>query len=166
MTKLVLVLAVGMVLGGGVAQAQQADAWPDAARNIKGSDVFLVTLAEPRRRQKCHVLTDDDGQIECSRHFGKKPTIYQRTGLLAVLRPPFHDHSLLISLIPLSIGGGIIWGAVVLSSITIVGAVPVAMVGSVVVLIGLMAGTFQDPDQPEVVLYLKPGEALPFALRR
>ncbi|SNT31751.1 hypothetical protein SAMN05421770_107147 [Granulicella rosea] len=61
-------------------------------------------------------------------HGSNKPTIYARADVEKLTGPLAHT-PWWTYLFPLGIGGGIITGAVYLSSVTIIGAIPVAVVG-------------------------------------
>lgn len=95
MRGLLLASAVCLMMAGLAcepARAQDTAKWP--ARQDKPSGVLpidLVTISEPGLRHKCRVHAITEDHIVCGVGFGRKPVVYRRGEVAALIVP--RDHS-------------------------------------------------------------------------
>jgi len=142
------------------AQTPPTDTWSGV---YLGTKVKVVTTAEPKRAQKCHVKSFETDQIVCSRHFGRNPVSYKRGDVAAIIDPGWEP--ICWAFFGLAGGGvGAITGAILLRSVFVV-AVPLGMAGGVAILVSFFTLMEADDGSPPRLLYLKPGEKLQVALR-
>jgi hypothetical protein len=178
-SKLMATIAATLLFLGNLASAQERSVagapapswqvwanWEGSPAFAPGKKVFVVTIAKPRHRQSCRVENLSSAQLVCSRRLGRKPIVYRQQDVLALIDPGFHTRILPYFLGFVGAGAGTITGAVFLASISVVAAVPVAIIGGLILLASPLTAMAADGDTPEVLLYLAPGHQLPFALRK
>jgi hypothetical protein len=140
-------------------------AWPDAAAISPGRNLIVVTVAKPGVSQKCHVQSIDSDQLVCSRNFGRKQVVFDRSEVAAVISPGYRPRLWLYDPIAAALAGGSIYGAVVLTGISVLPAIGGIVMAVVVTFDALyLAGEANAEFGPDDVLYLKPGERLTVSL--
>jgi hypothetical protein len=172
--KLIATLAASIVFFAPLAMSAQNPAphlsyvaqWPaDSGRN--DTKLILVTPAHPSQRKACHVASFTADSIACKGHFGHTH-LYRQSDLLAVIRPRPNDPVLgnvIGVLVFAGLGGGVITGAVLLASVSVVAAIPVAIVGAAIALdtVWFLAG--DDEPSHDTLLYLRENTTLQVHLR-
>jgi hypothetical protein len=139
-----------------IAQTASPNLW---AGVYAGSKVEVVTMAEPKRVQKCHVKSFEVDQIVCSRRFGRKPVSYKREDVAAIIDPG--KEASCWGFFGLAGGGvGAVTSAILLRSSPAI-AVPLGIAGAVALWFSPSLLCADDGDgMPPRLLYLKPGEQL------
>jgi hypothetical protein len=66
--------------------AQQHSEWPEYQQQAGTLD--LVTITEPAIRNKCRVHTITADSITCGHGMGRKPIVYRRDTVAALINPP------------------------------------------------------------------------------
>lgn len=122
--------------------------------------LFVVTIAHPKQKQTCRIQSFKEDQLVCSRSRGRAPIVYRAQDVAALITPGEHTNVVAWFLGYVGVGAGAITGAVFLASVTIIGAVPVAIAGGFILLMAPLTGMFADDDCPDTVLYLAPGQQL------
>jgi len=163
-----LAIMVALALAGGLlcplARAQDATNWP--AKQDKPSGVMpidLVTVSEPGVRHKCRVHAITEGQIVCGVGFGRKPVVYSREDVAALILPPDHS-TLTANILYLTAAAGFVAASFFPPATA---AVVLLRVGAGAWLI--MAGTnlFDDDDHnDDRLIYQRAGEPLSVTLRK
>lgn len=134
--------------------------WTGSMRLAPGSRIFVVTDAEPARRQFCRVRSIDSSQLECARHHGV--AIFQRGDVEALIAPGAREHW--------KASFGLILGActatiVVGTLLSIVGGPAVIILGSLLI-VGPPAFAIGASRQPDQLLYCKTGTCPTVSLHR
>lgn len=139
--------------------------WP-VYRPTPGEKIIVVTVKEPTVRHTCKVQEFSTDRILCSQRHHAEPILYSAQDVIALIRPSNINHSWLLFAGIFGIGGGIITGACFLASVAIVLAIPVAILGGVVVLGSFLAFGDEEPGpRHDTVIYQRPGTTLAVTLR-
>jgi hypothetical protein len=129
--------------------------------NARGK-LFVVTLAEPSRRQTCAVRSFTGDSVVCKRPFGAART-YRASEILALIVPGDHDFRIR-ALLGFNAGLGVsIWATVILAA-----TCPACAVGTGIAALFCFgaAGAIGIGDgQPDAVFFLAPGQTLRVELR-
>jgi hypothetical protein len=168
MTKylLPLVLTAAVLAAPALAATEQgptATAWPTT---VPGSDVLVVTLAQPGKRRPCELGSLTPDALTCVGKHGRKPAVYKPAEVEALISPRYEENLVIPMLSFLGAGGAIIYAATLLNPFTTVGAVVVGIFGG---LIACTSGAFAigaNGGYPDRLLYLAPGHTLSVKLRR
>ena len=133
----------------------------EAAQSVGASKgtLFIVTVDQPSRRQKCHIQSFTANEFVCLRAFGGHRT-YPRPQIAALIIPGGEhlETSKVLQIIwPIHFGAAI-WGTVVLAATCPACAAATAFVA----LYDLFGAGFVllADDQPDRLLYLTPGQKL------
>jgi hypothetical protein len=179
---IILTLIIAMLTATTAAAAQQLPIppaqpestiayWPDDLATT-GESIEIVTLAAPSKRNHCTVATFSSGQITCSRHFHRAPTVYRQQEILAVVEPGHRGKFDRDAAVCALIAGGVITGAVFLGILVSMPlglflAIPTGLFGAAVAgLCGLMYEEDDTPGYtPASVLFLRSGHQLAFPLQ-
>lgn len=138
--------------------------WP---MTVPGKDLIVVVKAQPGKRHSCQLGSLTAEALTCVGQHGSKPVVYKPTDVEALISPRYHQHANLWALLPVTIGGAILYGAVLLNPITEAGAVAIGIVASVVILSGVFAAIIDDDeDTPDRLLYLAADQKLSVTLRK
>ena len=137
--------------------------WQDA-QSVGSSNrkLFVVTIAQPSRRQTCRIRSFTPDKLVCSRVIGG-PRTYLPGQIIALILPG--DHGLKLRL-ALGLNGGLaaaVWGTVVLAAICPACAVVTGIVA--LALFGAAGAVLIGDEQPDRLLYLAPGQRLTGKLR-
>ena len=135
--------------------------WPDAAAVSPGKSLLVVTMAKPGVSRKCRVQSLDPEQLVCSRKFGRKPVVFDRSQVATLISPGYRPRLWLYDPICAALAGGSIYGAVILTGISVLPAIGGVAMAVVVTFNALwLAGEANAEFGPDDVLYLKAGERL------
>ena len=149
-------------------QADRLEArWPAAPTASGSRELLVVTVARPKTRQQCRLPSLTPEELVCGGTSGKRTT-FPRSDVVALIVPrqPREWGGVIGASLVLAGGGGIIYGAVALAAVSVVGAVPLAVAGGLVALLGLVGEGFAVEDRgSESLLYLLPGATLQVKLR-
>lgn len=146
-------------------QAPDPAAIPSWPVTVPGDEVLVVTARQPGVRHTCKVKALTAQALTCSRSLGRKPIVYQPEQVEALISPRSHTHAWMQALLAASIGGGIMYGAVLLNPITEAGAVTVGIIAAAVILTSPIY-TEDGQNTPDRLLYLAPDHKLSVALRK
>jgi len=137
-----------------------AQGLPTPSRAPSGGKLFITTMAQPTHRIACRVKSFTTDQLDCKGPFGIT-RIHKSKDLAAIIQPGYHASVPLCFLAVASAGATLVTGAVFLASITVIGAVPVAIAGGILLLMApLAAADATDGDDSDQLLYLAPGQQL------
>ncbi len=128
-------------------------------------EVLVVTVAEPGKRHSCKVKSLTAQALTCSRSLGRDPVVYEPEQVEALISPRSHSHAWVQALLAAGIGGGIMYGAVLLNPISEAAAVTVGIIAAFVIISSPMYALDGD-DTPDSLLFLQPGHTLSVALRK
>jgi len=128
----------------------------------KGARVRVVTVAEPTRRQDCHVLSFKPDELVCSRAFGRTQ-VFERDQVVAVMTT--RKNSLVTFLInpPTWLGAIAFTGAVFLGPVSMLAAVPIIVVSSIAMTGSAFDAMERENEEPHL-LYQAPGSTLQVAV--
>jgi hypothetical protein len=156
------------VLQPGIAPPPTA-VWP-AAAVYQGETLVVITVADPLKRRPCKVDSIDADALVCASRHGH-PVSFRKEDIaaLTVVRTDRSAGGFLGGVVVATIGAAIFYGAIVVASVAtplIAVAIPIALVGSVAGVGGLVAAIYCIvADKTESLLYQKPGEALQLSLK-
>ena len=138
-------------------------AWEAVANQKPTGKLIVVTVSQPGVRHNCDVESVSEERILCKGKFGHTAS-YRAEDVAALLNPAVHERIWPAFLGVLSVGGGLIAAACFVASLW--GAVPLAILGTILVLgspmVGIGAG---NNDSPETVYYQRSGTSLSIKLR-
>jgi len=136
-----------------------------ASMPIQGDKIVVVTVKNPTRRQTCTVQEITLDRLVCSHHSGS--TIYNAADIAALVLPAVRDWRWLVFAGFFGSGAGIITGACFLASVAIPLAIPVALIGGVIVLVSPLVFSWDDAPGPahDTLIYQKSGTTLTVKLR-
>ena len=177
--RITLTLTTVLAFSASLAQAQNVQPWsswpPSTPRSntFRGAmalgptqgKLYVVTFAHPKQEQACRIQSFKEDQLVCSRNRGHAPVVYRAQDVAALITPGVHSGILPTFLGVVGAGAGAITGAVFLASVTIAGAVAVAVAGGFLLLLSTCVAMGADSDNPDSVLYLAPGQQLQVKLR-
>jgi hypothetical protein len=133
-----------------------------------GTQVNVVTIAEPTLRKSCLVGTYIDETIVCTDKAGKPTATWKQSDLVAILKDQQRENhfSLKRFLAEFGFGGGAIAGAAFLASVSTIAAIPIAVIGGIYLMVSTVEA-FEAMDQGarERVAYLNPTQQLQIALK-
>ena len=148
-----------------IPQAPDPAAIPSWPITVPGDQVLVVTVAEPTKRHACKVQSLTAQALTCTRSLGREPVVYTPEQVAALISPRSHSHAWVQSILAAGIGGGILYGAVLLNPISEAAAVTVGIIAAVVILTSPMYA-FDGQDTPDRLLFLQPGQTLAVELRK
>lgn len=166
MTRLVfrmLAFAVASAIFATTAAAQttSTDDWL-LMQHMKSRKIYIVTAADPAKRERCRIKAENEKSITCSRAFGHSMT-YQRQDVEAVIASGAKVNASWWSLVGVGIFGSIGYGLYALGGVGVgglVAACAIALPASLAFLL-FLAVAFYGADgelrQPDAVIYIKPG---------
>lgn len=114
--------------------------------------LHVVLVSQPGRRQVCKLVSINEDAMLCGKDDAHAKR-YARSDVAAVLTPGDHTNMWPYFLGMLGAGAGILTAACFLASITIIGAIPLAVLGGLLVLASPLMGMMADDDVAEEVLY-------------
>ncbi len=133
-----------------------------------GTQVNVVTIAEPTLRQPCLVGTYLDETIVCTDKSGKPTATWKQSDLVAILKDHQRENhfSLKRFLTEFGFGGGAVAGAAFLASVSTVAAIPIAVIGGIYLMVSTVEA-FENMDivAHERVVYLNPTQQLQVVLK-
>ncbi len=127
----------------------------------RGEKLILITSKESGVKRTCRLESATADEIRCRQHSKAQPAIYRLADLEAVIQPAPSRWQRLTFIIPLAMGGSIIWGACLLGAISafaIIGAVPIGIIGAILVGFAIAIATDTDDYTSETVLYQRPSQ--------
>ena len=133
-----------------------------------GARVSVVTIAEPTLRQSCLVGTYSDETIVCTDSAGKPMATWKQADLVAILKEHQRENHFSIKrfLAEFGFGGGAITGAAFLASVSMIAAVPIAVIGAVYLMVSTGEAIESIDNVPhERVVYLNPTQQLQVVLK-
>lgn len=154
-------IAVAMALSPCALAFAQRD-WPLQDKPAGVLPMDLVTVADPSTRHKCRVHSITAEAVTCGVGFGKKPLVYHRDNVAALILPPTHA-TRFATIVELSMGAAYLAGSFF---------VPVtALVVTLRVLAGItpfavLSNYFDDDDHADdQLVYQRPNTPLTIHLR-
>lgn len=133
-----------------------------------GQKFIIITSKDPSVKRTCRLDSVTGDEIRCQQHSKTQLAIYRLADLESIIKPGTSRWDRLTFIFPLAIGGSIIWGACLLGAISafaIIGAVPIGIIGAVLVVISMAIATDTEDYKSATVLYQKPGTTLAVKLR-
>jgi len=160
---------IPMVLMAALVWTGTAEAQPRPVKPVevwsgihRGARVHVVTVAEPTRRQDCHVQTFTDDQLVCSRSFGRS-TVYQKDQVVAVMTARKNGLVTFLTNPPTWLGAVAFTGAVFLGPVSLLAAIPIIVVSSGTLVGSAFDASEQESEEPHL-LYQAPGSTLQVAV--
>jgi hypothetical protein len=147
-----------------------ASIWPETGV-VEGDRLLVVDMAQPDKKQSCKVKSIDADELVCGKSHGRILTFHKDD--VAALITPARQHrwgDIAGAGIATAIGGAILYGAVLIATVStplIVVAIPVGLVGAVFGIGGpaCLIFSFHEPGSSEKVLYQREGQSLQVKLR-
>lgn len=133
--------------------------WPSTWESSHTGEIYLYTVAKPTKRRHCQNPGFTPEAISCERGSGK-PMVYPMETVQTLTVPGVHSHWWLYFAGFVGAGAGTITSAVFLASVTIIGAIPIAAIGAILLLGSPLTAMMAEEDSPEMPIYLKPGKDL------
>ena len=135
------------------------DAWKIMAHAVPPKKLVVVTLSQPGVRHSCRVESISEDKLLCKQKFGH--TIAYPSEEVAILFRSAEEERVWPYLLAfLGLGGGAVAAAYFVASITLVGAVPLAVIGAFLLLTGIGASVVGMSESPGIVYYQRPGTTL------
>ena len=132
--------------------APHTSTW-SAASIARYDKVRVVTIAAPGVRQTCRQPSLTEATLTCKRRL-RRPITFNRTDVAAILSPPASDGPLALLMGGwLALGGGTIYGGILLAGVALAGGIPVILLGSFIVITTPVLALGADGDRPETLLY-------------
>jgi hypothetical protein len=131
--------------------------WNSLAEINPGGKLFVVTVAQPSRRQTCRVQSFAPDQLACKGPFGSSRT-YKPNDILALIVPGEYDLKIRLVLGLNAALGASIWGTVVLAATCPACAVATGI--AAFLFFGAAGGILIGDDMPDCLLYLAPGQTV------
>ena len=148
-----------------IPQAPDPAAIPSWPVTVPGDEVLVITVAEPGKRHSCKVKSLTAQALTCSRSLGRDPIVYAPDQVEALISPRSHSLWWVQSLLAAGIGGGIMYGAVLLNPISEAAAITVGIIAAFVI-ISSPVYSLDAEDTPDRLLFLRPGHTLAVELRK
>jgi hypothetical protein len=142
-----------------LAHAQAHTDWPASSIHTYGT-VAVVTVSDPGIRHHCRVHAITIDTLVCGVGFARKPVIYQRDDVAALIEPPSHSSEpLVLGCLSIAIAGTVA-AAVFLPPLAAVA------IGIPSMLIGFTFAMVTDDDShDETLLYQRPNTPLTVTVR-
>lgn len=160
LSRLVAVLSVSFIFAGAaLGQAPKTAAWEPAQWQVGAKDkVYVVTMAEPKRRRACTVESISADEIVCMH--GGHATVYGSKDVAALIHAGEHAPWYLFFAGFLGAGVAATWGTVVLAPICPVCAVATGIAAVFFYVLAPGSAMLTDGDYDGSLLYLAPGQRL------
>jgi hypothetical protein len=94
----------------GSMQGQDHSQWRTQSGPTGGKAIDLVTVSDPSLRHKCRVHSITEAEVVCGVGPLRKPVIYQRENVAALILPPTHS-ALVSSILEVAVSAGLIAGS-------------------------------------------------------
>lgn len=142
--------------------------WEMLQRHVVSRKLSLLTDSEPTQRRSCRMESVTVDALTCKGGLFSSSRVYKRGEVIALLEPPVHPDrgGLAVCMsVFLALGAGTVVGALFLASVTIIGAVPVAVIGGLLMFVSPMCAMGENNDTPESIYYLRQNTELPVKLK-
>lgn len=129
----------------------------DAISRFLKKKIIVVTNAKKTTRHSCVVENVSAGKLICAGSAFHARKTFRVGDIAALIEPAKRYPTWVLFSGWFGTGAGLITGACFLASVTVVGAIPVALLGGMFILTSPITAMASDDDVPERLLYVRSG---------